>query len=64
MPEQRIRERYRRLYVLVAQARTVAHRTTFYDNSRAKPFRPVASFERGFATQPAAWPTWAPPELL
>jgi predicted ABC-type ATPase len=64
VPETKIRGRYRRLYALVAQARMVAHRTTFYDNSRAKPFRTVATFDRGVATQTPAWPAWTPPELL
>lgn len=64
VPEDKIRGRYKRLYVLVAQARMVAHRTTFYDNSGAKPFRTVAVYDRGVATEPPAWPAWTPSELL
>jgi predicted ABC-type ATPase len=47
----------------VAQARVVAHRTTFYDNSSPKPFRVVAVFDHGSAITTPAWPAWAPPEL-
>lgn len=64
VPEDKVRARYGRLYTLVAQARTVAHRTTFYDNSSAKPFRTVAVFDRGVATETPAWPAWTPPELV
>jgi len=64
VPEAKIRERYQRLYALVAQARMVAHRTTFYDNSAPRPFRPVAVFDRGLAIERPRWPAWTPPELL
>lgn len=65
VPENKVRARYKRLFVLVAQARTVAHRTTFYDNSGAKPpFRMVAAFDRGVAADTPSWPAWTPPELL
>lgn len=65
VPPQKIRERYGRLWPLVAEARAAADRTTFYDNSRAaSPFRTVAGFERGRPVGDALWPRWTPPELL
>ena len=65
VPTDKIEERYVRLWPLVAAARDLADRTTFYDNSRAaKPFRVVATFERGRLVGPAVWPTWTPRALL
>lgn len=63
VPEDKVRERYRRLWSLVAQARTPADRTAFYDNTRGTPFVLVARFERGHVIGEAAWPAWTPPEL-
>lgn len=65
VPEHKIRERYARLWPLVAAARDLADRTTFYDNSRARrPFRIVVSYERGRPVGEPAWPTWTPRSLL
>lgn len=65
VPEGKIRERYRRLWALVAQGRAVAHRTVFYDNSTAAaPFRRIAVYERGSLVGEASWPTWTPEDLL
>jgi predicted ABC-type ATPase len=63
VPEDKVRQRYRRLWVLVAQARKIVDRATFYDNSSSKPFRPVAVYERGRPVGTPAWPTWTPPEI-
>lgn len=64
VPEHKIRERYARLWSLVAAARDLADRTTFYDNSRAStPFRVVATYERGRLVGNAAWPVWTPLSL-
>jgi predicted ABC-type ATPase len=64
VPVAKIRERYERLWKLVADARSYADRTTFYDNSlAARPFSPVASFERGRPVGDARWPSWAPAVL-
>lgn len=64
VPEAKIRERYRRLWLLVADAQKIADRCTFYDNSRsATPFAPVARFERGHPAGPAYWPAWASADL-
>ena len=64
VPEAKVRERYRRLWTLVAQARDLADRAMFYDNSVGRtPFRPVASYERGRLIGRPVWPTWTPAAL-
>jgi predicted ABC-type ATPase len=64
VPEEKIRERYARLWGLVVEARPHAHRTTFYDNSRARtPYRVVATYEDGRLLGEASWPSWTPPAL-
>jgi predicted ABC-type ATPase len=64
VPEDKVRERYRRLWPLVVQARALADQTFGYDNSTAaRPFRLVASYQRGVLLGTAAWPRWAPAEL-
>ncbi len=64
VPEEKIRQRYRRLWKLIAQARQIVHRVTFYDNTTSdKPFRAVAVYERGQLVGTPEWPTWAPPEI-
>ena len=56
---------HRRLWALVGRAQRRAHRKTFYDNTRSKPFRRVAVYQRGRpATAPPQWPAWTPPELM
>jgi len=65
VPAEKIRDRYRRLWALVAEARRLAGRAVFYDNGRAAaPFRVVAAYERGVPVARPAWPAWTPPELL
>lgn len=64
VPEDKIRERYARLLKLVVDARALADRSTFYDNSRARtPFQVVATYERGRLVGTAAWPAWTPTVL-
>lgn len=64
VPVEKIRERYARLWPLVAEARRLADRTTFYDNSSARaPFRPVAGYERGRRVGTTHWPRWTPSVL-
>lgn len=64
VPERKIRERYARLWPLVAAARAIADRTIFYDNSRAStPFRVVATCERGRLVGNPGWPIWTPSSL-
>lgn len=63
VPPDKIRERYHRLWGLVVEGRAIAHRAMFYDNSRSKPFRQVAAYERGQLVATPIWPTWTP-EIL
>jgi len=64
VPEQKIRERYVRLWGLIARARTMAHRAEFFDNSTARhPFRRVAVYEHGLLIGEPDWPAWAPRAL-
>lgn len=64
VPEQKIRERYERLWRLIATARDRADRTEFFDNSRAaEPFRLISSYDRGRAVGKTKWPVWAPSAL-
>ena len=64
VPVHKIRERYARLWPLIARARAVASRTTFYDNENdRKPYRVVAVYENGVAVREPEWPDRAPPSL-
>jgi predicted ABC-type ATPase len=63
VPEEKVRQRYRRLWKLVAQARRIAHRSRFYDNSRGAAFAPVAVYELGHPVGTPAWPSWTPAAL-
>ncbi len=64
VPEQKIRERYARLWDLIVRARATASRTEFFDNSTAAtPFRLVAAYEHGLLIGTPAWPTWTPTVL-
>ena len=65
VPEAKIRERYQRLWPLVAQARELADLTYVYDNSiAARPHRLMASYESGRLLGTPAWAPWTPRELL
>ena len=65
VPADKVRERYARLWPLVATARDVADRATFYDNSRAaRPFRVVAAYDHGRLVGRAGWPAWTPVSLV
>ncbi|MHA7153763.1 zeta toxin family protein [Arthrobacter sp. TMN-50] len=64
VPEQKIRERYERLWGLLCGAIRIADVTKVLDNSSArKPFRPCALIEHGVLIGTPVWPTWTP-ELL
>jgi predicted ABC-type ATPase len=64
VPEAKIRERYERLWSLVAQARDAVDRAQFYDNSSLDaPFRRVAVYEYGQVVGDPVWPTWTPSVL-
>ena len=63
--ENKIRERYARLWPLVADAIRLAHEATVYDNSNAtRSHRVVTQFISGRPFGNIDWPKWAPPELV
>ena len=59
VPEHKIRERYERLWPLVAQAVSLADRAVLYDNSRREGPAKVAEFFGGLPIGAATWPEWA-----
>lgn len=64
VPEHKVRERYARLWTLVAQARRTADRAVFWDNSTIDDrYRPVASYARGVRVGRPEWPAWTPDVL-
>lgn len=64
VPEQKIRERYHRLWPLVVEAVSLVDRAVVYDNSRiAGPDR-VAEFFEGLSSGARTWPEWAPAPLV
>ncbi|BBY22580.1 zeta toxin family protein [Mycobacterium stomatepiae] len=63
VPEDKIRERYQRLWPLVAIAITRSDTATVYDNSALKGPRIVAQMSAGRLVGAPTWPTWAPSEL-
>ncbi len=63
VPEQKIRERYHRLWPLAAQAIALADRAVVYDNSRPTGPVIVAEFTYGLPTGVLNWPDWTPAPL-
>jgi predicted ABC-type ATPase len=63
VPENKIRERYRRLWALVAAAIVRCHSTTVYDSSGLKGPRIVAQLNDGFSIGSPNWPAWTPDVL-
>lgn len=64
VPEQKIRERFERLWGHVGQAVRIADAVEVLDNSSARePFRRCARFEHGEPVAAGSWPRWAPPAL-
>jgi predicted ABC-type ATPase len=61
--ENKIRERYHRLWALVAEAITRCDQGTVYDNSGLKGPRIVAQMSDGFIVGSPTWPTWTPQAL-
>jgi predicted ABC-type ATPase len=61
--ENKIRERYHRLWVLVADAIARCDQATVYDNSGLKGPRIAAQMSEGFIDGSPTWPTWTPPAL-
>lgn len=63
VPEEKIRQRYARLWDLVAETVPIVETAVVYDNSRAaRPLQVVATFERGVASS-TVWPPWTPEPL-
>jgi predicted ABC-type ATPase len=63
VPETKIRERYRRLWTLVAEAIAVSDIATVYDNSRLRGPRIVAQLSGGDIVGSPDWPEWTPEGL-
>ena len=64
VPEQKIRDRYDRLWEHVGAAIRIADVTEVFDNSSARtPFRLCATYAHGALIGPASWPAWTPPAL-
>lgn len=63
VPENKIRDRYHRLWPLVANAIARADAATVYDNAHHDGPREVARFSEGLVVGSPSWPTWTPPPL-
>jgi len=63
VPEQKIRERYQRLWALVGEAIALADRAVVYDNSQRSGPVKVAEFFLGELTGAVTWPEWMPEPL-
>jgi predicted ABC-type ATPase len=63
VPEDKIRQRYQRLWPLVAAAITRCDSATVFDNSARKGPRIVAQMSGGQLVGAPMWPAWAPPVL-
>jgi predicted ABC-type ATPase len=61
--ENKIRERYHRLWALVADAIARCDQATVYDNSGTKGPRIVAQMSAGFIVGSPTWPHWTPQAL-
>lgn len=65
VPEQKIRERYERLWDHIGRAIRITDVTEVFDNSSARaPFRLCASFEHGALIGSPSWPRWTPAVLV
>ncbi|GAB1814851.1 zeta toxin family protein [Mycobacterium sp. MUNTM1] len=63
VPEDKIRQRYQRLWALVATAITRCDSATVYDNSARKGPLIVAQMSLGHPLGAPRWPTWSPQGL-
>lgn len=63
VPEHKVRERYGRLWPLVAEAIGMAELCRFWTNDRLDGPRLVATFALGVPVGVVAWPSWAHPSL-
>lgn len=64
VPEQKIRERYHRLWRLVAQAVSLADRAVVYDNSRPAGPVKIAECFGGLPVGVVTLPKWAPEPMV
>ncbi len=64
VPEDKIRERYQRLWPLVARAISMADRSVVYDNSQPSGPTTVAEFFTGLPVGAITWPDWTPQPIL
>jgi len=64
VPEHKVRERYHRLWPLVAQALSLAGRAVVYDNSQPAGPRKIAEFFGGLPVGAHIWPDWTPEPLV
>lgn len=62
-PVTKVRERYQRLWRLVAAALVRAIAATVYDNSAVSGPRIVAQFVAGQQVITPTWPAWTPTEI-
>ncbi len=63
VPEAKVRERYRRLWTLVADATVESDDATVYDNSAIEGPRIVAKISGGSIVGSPTWPAWTPEAL-
>jgi predicted ABC-type ATPase len=63
VPAEKIRERHRRLWPIVAAAVPMTDSATFWDNSRHDGPRTVALFSDGVVVGSPDWPSWTPTAL-
>ncbi|GAB2769469.1 zeta toxin family protein [Nocardioides salsibiostraticola] len=63
VPEQKIRERYHRLWPVVARAMESCDTATVYDNSAHRGPRIAAQLTSGVAIGRIGWPSWTPDPL-
>jgi predicted ABC-type ATPase len=63
VPEDKIRERYQRLWRLLATAIIRCDSATVYDNSQLEGPRIVAQMNDGFSVGSPTWPAWTPDVL-
>lgn len=63
VPENKIRQRYQRLWAFVGTAITRSDSATVYDNSGLKGPRIVAQMSEGHVVGSPTWPAWTPQQL-
>lgn len=63
VPEEKVRQRYQRLWMLVRRAMDACDTSTVYDNSAHGGPRIVVQLAGGIPIGVVNWPTWTPAEL-